>query len=299
MLTESRAEQIFSEAMHLANTGLAGEAATRLQSLIHDLAPLPALRAQRESAFKGLLRILFDQGRDARLSKVFRHYAAEYGEISDPDFDNLYIAGLLATRTAPTPLRRRNRFLNLVRRFESTLPLAGLVAECGCFQGLSSYILCSRLKRQDPAFNGAGYRIFDSFQGLSAPQPEDLRASDSDEAARIQPNISAGKYAAALARVQRSLAQFPGTAYFPGWIPDAFPRTDGDRYRFVHVDVDLYQPTRDSFEYFWPRLAPGGVMVCDDYNWPGAKQAVDEFCARHSLQCEITPTLQACIVRRA
>jgi len=48
----------------------------------------------------------------------------------------------------------------------------------------------------------------------------------------------------------------------------------------VHIDVDLYEPTRAAFEFFHPRMAPGGVMVCDDYGFascPGARKAVDEY----------------------
>jgi len=108
--------------------------------------------------------------------------------------------------------------------------------------------------------------------------------------------MQAGRFAAALEDVRRALAPFPGIAYFPGWIPAAFPR-DEARYRFVHVDVDLYQPTRDSLEYFWPRLVPGARMVCDDYNWPGGKRAVDEFCAARGIDARITASTQAVIER--
>jgi hypothetical protein len=44
--------------------------------------------------------------------------------------------------------------------------------------------------------------------------------------------------------------------------------------------VDLYQPTYDSLDFFFPRLVKGGVIVCDDYNFsnfPGAKLAWDEY----------------------
>ncbi len=32
-----------------------------------------------------------------------------------------------------------------------------------------------------------------------------------------------------------------------------------------------------AFRYFYPRLVPGGVIMSDDYNWPGAKKAIDAF----------------------
>jgi O-methyltransferase len=34
--------------------------------------------------------------------------------------------------------------------------------------------------------------------------------------------------------------------------------------------------------FFWPRLVPGGIVVCDDYGFttcPGARSAMDEFFA--------------------
>jgi hypothetical protein len=48
------------------------------------------------------------------------------------------------------------------------------------------------------------------------------------------------------------------------------------------VDVDLYEPTRDSIRFFYDRLNPGGILVCDDYLFmtcPGATEAIDEFLA--------------------
>ena len=66
----------------------------------------------------------------------------------------------------------------------------------------------------------------------------------------------------------------------------------------MHVDVDVYQPTRDSIEYFYPRLVPNGVIVCDDYNWPGARKAIEEVCARVGAEFATTPYTQAYIVRR-
>ena len=263
-----------------------------LQSAARELAGSPDAR---RPVMEQLLVALFELGRDGRFSRLFREYSAEFAAEPDRAFDDLYLAGLLATRTGPVPLTRRDRFLRLIREFEHTLGLEGLVAECGCFRGLSSYLLCSRLRLRDGAFEGTGYRIFDSFAGLSEPRAEDaLRGADA--AAPHRDNMQAGRFAAALEDVRRALAPFPGIAYFPGWIPAAFPR-DEARYRFVHVDVDLYQPTRDSLEYFWPRLVPGARMVCDDYNWPGGKRAVDEFCAARGIDARITASTQAVIER--
>ena len=299
-MTPEEVLQRAEAASRLARDGLVSGAIAQFQDLVRDLAHYPDLRRQRVKSFTALLRLLFDDGRHARMSKTFRQYVAEHCEVQDSAFDNVYLAGVMATNTPPVPLPRRDRFLFLQRQLEKTLALEGRVAECGCFQGLSSYVMCSRLRAHERSFDGSGYEIYDSFQGLSEPTAEDTRTPDQPEdAAFSMSNMKTGKYAAGLEQVRRSLSAFPRISFNPGWIPSAFPPGEGARYRFVHVDVDLYQPTRDSFEYFWPRLVPGGIVVCDDYNWPGAKRAVEEFCASQGIQFQITPQSQACFSRPA
>ena len=225
----------------------------------------------------------------SRVRSLFAEYVARYSE-PDPRFDEAYIEGLFLTGTPPKPMRRRDRFRRLLQEFEPTLTLEGRVAECGCASGLSSFLLCSRLRRHEARFDGDGYEIYDSFQGLSEPQAEDTLAPDADPVVAL--SLHAGKFAFPIERVQHALAAFPRVRYGPGWIPEAFP-SDDRRYRFAHVDVDLYQPTKASFEYFWSRLVPGGVIVCDDYNWSGAKRAVEEFAASVGASFTVTPSAQA------
>lgn len=246
-------------------------------------------RAAHKRGYETRLVDLHGKGMRATMARVFCQYVAEFCE-PDPKFDALYVEGLFVTGTAPAPLRRRDRFRRLIREFEPTLTLDGHVAECGCFRGLSSFLLCSRMRQHNAQFDGGGYEIYDSFSGLSDPQAEDALSPDADEI--VAGSLKPGHFYCPLELVQRGLATFPGISYGPGWIPDAFPR-DEQVYRFIHVDVDLYHPTKASLEYFWPRLVPAGVMVCDDYNWSGAKRAVDEFAAAVASRIRVTPNNQA------
>jgi hypothetical protein len=247
-------------------------------------------REARRQDYEARLSDLFAKGMRGTMARLFGRYVAEFTE-PDAKFDALYIEGLFVTGTAPAPLRRRDRFRSLMREFGRTLALEGCVAECGCFRGLSSFLLCSQLRRHDARFDGTGYEIYDSFCGLSDPQPEDAPSAQSDEIAvrSLRPRF----FAFPLEEVQRSLAAFPGISYGPGWIPAGFRPDEDRRYRFIHVDVDLYQPTKASFEHFWPRIVPGGVMVCDDYNWGGAKRAVEEFAAASGSRFSVTGHNQA------
>jgi hypothetical protein len=251
------------------------------------------------AAYGRLIIIRTGEGRTARALRLFRQYVGDCAPKCDPAYDEIYQEGLLTTQTPPLPLKRRQRFYSLVQLFRKTMPLAGLMAECGCFRGLSSFLLCSTMKLADGGFDGRGYRIFDSFRGLSAPQPEDTIEGTDPQAKRLRQMTRAGHFAAPIEEVKAALRGFPGIEYFPGWIPAAFPDEPDARYRFVHLDVDVYQPTRDSLEYFYPKVVPGGIMVCDDYAWPGARKAVEEYCARVGASFETTPHLQAYIVRGA
>jgi O-methyltransferase len=64
-----------------------------------------------------------------------------------------------------------------------------------------------------------------------------------------------------------------------------FPDDTGDKiadktFRLCHIDVDVYQSSKDVLEWVWPRLSQQGVVVFDDYGFPacpGVTQLVDEL----------------------
>lgn len=39
------------------------------------------------------------------------------------------------------------------------------------------------------------------------------------------------------------------------------------KYRFVHIDVDVYQSAKDVFEFVWKNVVKGGIVVFDDYGF--------------------------------
>lgn len=136
----------------------------------------------------------------------------------------------------------------------------GDTAECGVFNGSSSYLILKALDRR--------HFMFDSFEGLSQPSSTDSELAEENS------------LACSLETAQRNLADFPKAVFYKGWIPERFPEVRDRRFCFVHIDVQLVHPTRDSLEFFYPRLNPGGLIVFDDYGFttcPGARQAIDQF----------------------
>lgn len=46
----------------------------------------------------------------------------------------------------------------------------------------------------------------------------------------------------------------------------------------LHIDVDLYEPTKHALEKLYNRVTKGGIIILDDYGaFAGANKAVDDF----------------------
>ena len=172
---------------------------------------------------------------------------------------------------------KRGRYYSLYQNAVSTLDRnmgKGDVAECGVWQGHSAHMIASILKKK--GFNDKFF-IFDSFQGLSEITSQDINELSPLSEKQIEEQRS--MLSASEELVRSNLAEFDFMEFYAGWIPTRFKEVADHKFILVHLDVDLYQPFRDSIEFFYPRLVEGGVIVFDDYGltqFPGAKTAVDE-----------------------
>ena len=131
------------------------------------------------------------------------------------------------------------------------------------------------------ARNFAGkFSVFDSFEGLSD-------FNDVDHNIRInltKPQISEQQklFATSEDLVKANLSEFDFIEFYKGWIPDRFNEVAHRRFILVNIDVVLYQPTKDSFQFFYPRLVEGGVMFFNEFGYtqyPGGTVAIEEMLA--------------------
>jgi O-methyltransferase len=158
----------------------------------------------------------------------------------------------------------KERRVMIVQLMRLTDAIPGDTAECGVFIGMGSYLICAANSVKD-----RHHHIFDSFEGLSQPGEKDGHIWQKGDMSRSEEVV------------RLNLAQFQkGFSTYKGWIPDRFHEVADLRFSFVHIDVDLYQPTLDSISFFYDRMNPGGVILCDDYghlSCPGVSDAVNEF----------------------
>ena len=154
----------------------------------------------------------------------------------------------------------------------------GDTAECGVWRGGSSWLIAKGL--------GRTHHAFDSFHGLSEPGPSDGT------------HFQKGELAVSEEEFRGRMEGVENLRVYKGWIPSRFPEVADRRFALVHVDVDLARPTRESVEFFWPRLNPGGLLLLDDNGFaicPGVKEEVDAYLKEPVLEL---PTGQGLAFKR-
>jgi O-methyltransferase len=160
---------------------------------------------------------------------------------------------------------RRHLVYQLLRSLEG---VPGDTVECGSLEGAGSYLI--HLMNNRSGKHERWHHVFDSFRGLSAPGEGDGL------------HWEQGDLAVSMEEVDTNMGDFDRYTLHQGWIPDRFEEVQDKRFAFVHIDVDLHQPTFDAIEFFYPRLNEGGIILCDDYGsslCPGATRAIDEYLA--------------------
>lgn len=225
-------------------------------------------------------------------------------EIEQP-FNDYYKKGLIISDTPDRGIKRRARFYNLIHLLESVGEIDGAVVECGCWKGLSSYLMCQFLRDKNSAFNGNDFYIFDSFEGLSNPNEEDKITTILIDAAGNRQNTffkKAGAYEASLEHVKKVLNEFPNIQYHKGWLPQSLDSLVVPKViKFLHVDLDLYEPILGTLQKLFPQMVSGGVIVCDDYGslfWPGAKKAIEEFAQMSGVKFISLSSGQAIFIKK-
>ncbi len=72
-------------------------------------------------------------------------------------------------------------------------------------------------------------------------------------------------------------------------LPDYLEKYPATRIAFLHLDMDVKEPTTFALEMLYERVVPNGLIVFDDYNAvAGETDAVDEFLSKKRLKIEKT-----------
>jgi hypothetical protein len=176
----------------------------------------------------------------------------------------------------------------VLQHLESVLQrgVEGEIAEFGVFFGFTAYALNHVLDQRKAEKR---LYLFDSFQGLPEIKHEKDKA------------WKQGMFTTSEESVRKLFANSPRVTIVPGFFSETLFRFPDVRWSFCHIDCDLYTSIREVLEHVYPRLAPGGVLVFDDYGFrscAGAKQAIAELFRERNEPFVSLPTGQAVFIAK-
>ncbi len=176
----------------------------------------------------------------------------------------------------------RYKTLQLVAREIADRQVPGAIAELGVYQGKFAQIL-------NEVFPDRDFYLFDTFEGFSADQATADQAAGFTEGPVQQfTDTSVDQVLARLPHREKAIIR-------KGFFPETFEGLEDEKFAFISLDPDLYEPVRDGLKCFWPRLSAGGFIFVHDYNnehYKGVRQAVHEFCSDSG--CGFVPIPDSC-----
>ncbi|MBM4273945.1 MAG: hypothetical protein FJ134_05735 [Deltaproteobacteria bacterium] len=207
-----------------------------------------------------------------------------YRGIHIQDYLNFSKYRLMST-VRPYTLLSYARLNNLyeMSRFLEREKMPGAFVELGVCNGGSAGIL-GNAARGNPQRQ---VWLFDSWEGLPEPGPDDLTSSG-------RPGAK-GMCLGSLERVKELLFNKLNLAedrmhLMKGWFNVTLPAVKAKigPIALLHLDSDWYESTKFCLEELYDQVVPGGFIVIDDYGyWTGCKKAVDEFLANKGLHPEL------------
>lgn len=148
--------------------------------------------------------------------------------------------------------------------------ITGSVAEAG--------VMCGYFARHiHNAFPERDIHLFDTFTGFNKNELDVDRGQ-----------FLTNKYDYSMfndASIDKVKSILPDAFYHIGIFNDTKDEVSNETFCFVSLDMDLYTPTLQGLEFFYPRLSKGGYIFLHDYNHPddfyGVKSALYEYESMH------------------
>lgn len=157
--------------------------------------------------------------------------------------------------------------------------IPGDLIETGVWRGGASILMRGILA----AYGVSDRRVYvaDSFQGLPKPNEADYPADAGDT------NHQYSFLAVSRQQVEENFRKYglldSQVVFLEGWFKDTLPKVPAQQFGLIRLDGDMYESTMDALGPLYPRLAPGGFCIIDDYYLSGCRQAVTDYREKHRI----------------
>lgn len=129
--------------------------------------------------------------------------------------------------------------------------------------------------------------VADSFEGLPPPNPTEF-AADAGDTLFEQSGLAVG-----VEQVRHNFEKYgvldDGVEFLVGWFKDTLPDAPIEQLSLMRLDGDMYESTIQALEALYPKLAPGGFCIIDDFgsHVSQAQQAVHDYRKEQGIAEEI------------
>ncbi|WP_312166116.1 TylF/MycF/NovP-related O-methyltransferase [Phenylobacterium sp.] len=181
--------------------------------------------------------------------------------------------------TRPGPERAAVwRYNTLVWAARQAAPLEGDFVECACYRGNTARIVADLVD-----ISNRRYFLYDLF--------------DHDE---TMPHHAMPAHSKTLYDEVRARFPEPNVIITQGRVPESLAIASPEKIALMHIDMNNVDAEIGALEVLWDRVAPGGVVVLDDYGWLAYHRQHfaerDWFKARGQFVLEL-PTGQGLVVK--
>lgn len=161
----------------------------------------------------------------------------------------------------------------------------GDLIETGVWRGGATIFMRANLK----AWGDTSRKVWvaDSFEGLPEPDAERYAADAGDthykwDGLAVGVNIVKHNF-------ERYGLLDDQVDFLVGWFKDTLPTAPIEQLSLMRLDGDMYESTIQALEPLYPKLAPGGYCIIDDFGSHASQagQAVHDYREQHGITDEI------------
>ncbi|KXI27923.1 TylF/MycF/NovP-related O-methyltransferase [Paraglaciecola hydrolytica] len=209
--------------------------------------------------------------------------------------DSLMIKPHQIADTLPVFSTRQHmtRFIETYEYWNLVKDIPGNIIECGVAGGNFLMAMAHFSSIFEPHHYTRKIVGFDTFEGFTEPSTEDKSSS----AAHMK---AGGLHYDSFDMLQSAIEMFDGNRMIgnipkvllkKGDISETFPKYleehPASTIGLLHLDLDLYKPTKDAIKLAWDRMAKGSILIFDELNhddYPGETIAIREVLGLENVE---------------
>lgn len=191
----------------------------------------------------------------------------------------------LIKKITPFTMTSPERLISLIYSIEyiHKNKIIGDFVECGVWKGGS--VMAMILKLQKLEVENRKIWLYDTFEGMTAPQQEDQKYDGTSASQLLEEDIERKSNVWAVSHLEEvikniSSLSYPNNLinYVKGPVEKTLKKEVPDKISLLRLDTDWYESTKVELDILFPKLVNGGVLIIDDYgHWKGCRKAVDEY----------------------